>query len=353
MKVDQATIHSAPRFEGQEVELRLVILRLITYVRYLWNKKWIVGGVALVAAIVWGYVTWKRPITYTSEITFVVGGEGGGGGSAASILGQFGLGGTSEYNLEKIVSLARSRRITEGALTDSSHSPLLIDEIIEVYDLEKEWEDNELFQRYLQGERDSLVWSAVLKNVTSLVTGTPSTEGLGSYGYNEDSGILELEVTSESPELSINLNREIYEHLEDYYTRQQRSQPAKNLRIVSMRADSVARELRKVDAAIAGRRDSRQGLYGARSSTVLQDLERQRTVLSVMYAEVVKNRETASFMLASETPVFDMVDYTRMPISPNKASIVMGVLKGAIFGGFVIVFILALRFFLISILKSS
>ena len=59
-----------------------------------------------------------------------------------------------------------------------------------------------------------------------------------------------------------------------------------------------------------------------------------------MYAEVIKNKETAHFILKSETPFFQVVDQSELPIS----AVPKGLVKQLVTGGFLGAFLLSLFF---------
>jgi hypothetical protein len=61
-----------------------------------------------------------------------------------------------------------------------------------------------------------------------------------------------------------------------------------------------------------------------------------------MYAEVIKNKETADFILKSETPYFQKLDEPRLPLGGSnglgwKLSMILGMIAGGfVFSGLVI-----------------
>ncbi|MEL6276275.1 MAG: Wzz/FepE/Etk N-terminal domain-containing protein, partial [Bacteroidota bacterium] len=115
---DQETNHTY----NDEITLKELILKIQEYFWYLWGKKWWIIAAGLIGGAIGFYRAWTTPLTYTAELTFMVNeDDGANAGGVGAILGQFGLGGgaTSEYNLDKILALSRSRRIIREVLFDS------------------------------------------------------------------------------------------------------------------------------------------------------------------------------------------------------------------------------------------
>ena len=114
---------------SDEITLKELILLIKEYWGVLWGKKWYIIIAGLIGGLIFGIIEYRKPVTYTAELTFMVNEDSGGSsGGAAAILGQFGFGGGagSEYNLDKIIQLSKSRRIAENVLFDSINIRLLL-----------------------------------------------------------------------------------------------------------------------------------------------------------------------------------------------------------------------------------
>ena len=105
------------------ITVKEVILQIQEYYREV-IKHWLIV-LAFVIPLVFFmfYRAYIMPLTYKAELTFMVDeDEGGGGiGGIGGILGNFGLStGASDYNLNKILFLSRTRKIIQESLFDLS-----------------------------------------------------------------------------------------------------------------------------------------------------------------------------------------------------------------------------------------
>lgn len=327
-----------------EITLKELILKIQEYWGVLWNKKWLIIGAGLMCGLLFATRTYLQEDVYVAELTYMVNEDSGGGGlgGASAILGQFGFGGSSsEYNLDKIVALAKSQKIIGQALLDTAYKPLLANQLIEAYQLHERWEESELISGFTFGRGgDPLAHNKALKSLVSLVRGSEKTEGIANFGYAEETGILSINVSSLRPELSIVLTESIYDKLSNFYINEATERPKKNYLLLAQRADSIARELAITEQNIARYQDASQGLLLRNDQVAQNKLQRSAQILTLMYGEVVKNKETADFILKSETPFFQVVDRSQQPISSVPKGVNKQLVIGGIAGGLVCVIFL-------------
>jgi len=108
------------------------------------------------------------------------------------------------------------------------------------------------------------------------------------------------------------------------------------------RADSVKLELAAAEARLARFEDRSSNILLRQNIIRGQELNRQVLILSTLYAEVVKNKETAAFLLANEKPAFNLIDAPLEPLNKTTESwvsaLVIGGLLGVILTGIVLFF---------------
>jgi capsule polysaccharide export protein KpsE/RkpR len=68
---------------------------------------------------------------------------------------------------------------------------------------------------------------------------------------------------------------------------------------------------------------------------VLERTRRDVQMLSLMYAEVLKNMEIAKFTLDNQTPFFQVVDKPTLPLEKKKVSRIISAIVGSIILGIV------------------
>lgn len=321
-----------------EISLRELITKVQYYIHLLKERWIIITVVTVLGAIILGVYSYIQVPKYLASKTFMVnedsggGGGGGGIGGAASLLGQFGLGaGKGGINLDKIIALAKSKRIIGEALLDSSQQPLLANQLIETYKLHENWKESSMLAGYSfdNTNQDLIARNSALNACINLVRGDEKNPGIVSVKFDDETGILQLNASTLKPDLSILLIDAIYDKLSKFYIKEATERPKQNYRLLKDRADSVSTELAIIERQIAKQVDNSKNIMLRADDIKSSKLQRTAQVLTIIYAEVIKNRETALFILKSETPFFQVIDSTKPPISPRSA----GVIKPAITGG--------------------
>lgn len=335
--------------EVQGMSFREFILLVQGYVNHLWGKAlWILlCGVLLGALFV--AKEWAAPINYSSRLTFMVNEDDNGSiGGVGAILGQFGLGGgsTSEYNLDKIVELGKSRRIVESILIDSiiieEKKDLISNHLINLYHYHDKWVDskNENLHDFLfssaNAEEYDRTGNLVLGTLYGLVVGNPDKgrPGLIDINYVDKTGILNISSRSQSEELSLELSLLIFSRLSKFYVEKSTEKQRETVDKLEVISDSLSNELNRVEYELATFQDRSAGILRQRDKVRNSKMQRNAQVLTIMYGEAVRNRETARFVLESKTPFFQVIDSPRYPLGrTNKFYVRKGIIGGA-FGAF-------------------
>jgi len=343
--------------QSDEITLREILLGVQNYWQELWRKKvWIIlAGLLAGAFFAWRAI--KVPVTYTAELTFMVNeDESGGLGGVSAILGTFGLGGGRRgQNLEKVMELTRSRRILQEALLDvavvNGKNDYLANHIIDLYQLREKWAEkgsDELAQ--FSFRRDSAMQfdtteNKVLKTVYGRVKGNPQNdvEGLLTISYGEDTGILSMKIESEDEDLSIALVNVIYEKLSNFYIEKTIEKHQATFDNVASKTDSIYSELASIEYQYAQLDDRSTSVFLRKENLQRDRLSKRMQMLTLMYGEAVKNRETAAFLLDNATPYFQVVDRPIPPLQPVKPSWLLQLILGGTFGGMIAGIIVVIR----------
>ncbi len=271
-------------------------------------------------------------------------------GGASAILGQFGLGGVSggKYNLDKIVELARSRRIIQRVLLDSvnieNKTDLFANHLIDIYDHHDSWEEDTMLQAFYFMEdtiaKTDRKANKAIKLLQAQLVGSPDEgiEGIIELTYGEDTNVFTLNCASRSEEFSISLATAIYNELSQFYIKETIEKPRQNFNIIKNRADSVLLELNATEQSLAYIGDRSGGVLMRRDRVKQDRLSRNVRILTLMYGEILKNKETSEFLLKTKTPFFQIIDEPTAPIDPNTPSIIKAIIIGGVLGGFLTVF---------------
>lgn len=340
-----------------EITLKELILKIGEFWKELWKYWWLIGAITLPIVIYSGYQAIQSEKTYTATITFMVNQDEGGSINALSgILGTFGLRGGSKggYNLDKMLQLLKSRRITEEAIFQkieiNGSFDFLANHIINNLDLKNLWErkpsilnrkpDKLAGFRFKQDSLQNLtrIDKRALKRVFGKLIGTKETPGMLSCGYSEESGILNMSFKTQNESLSIALAENYYRELADFYTQKAVDVQKSTYDIVKAKNDSISYALKSAEYSLASHIEKNTGLVSNKSKLAISRLQREVQKLNVMYAESQKNLELADFTLRSKTPSVQIIDSPLSPISPKKDSLP----KSLLIGGFLGVFLGAL-----------
>lgn len=349
-----------PKKDQDEITLKDLLLGLQAYVRYCWQRKgWLLAAV-LVAAAIGVYKAYTRPAVYTAEISFMVNEEGSSSlGGVGAILGQIGLGSASvsEYNMDKIVELAQSRRIVAEALLDSfslkGQMDVAANQLIRSQNVHEKWNENkdeQLHNFYFTHNRITdftRLENKAFKAVYNLVAGDreKGLPGLLSCTYDGNSTILRLKAVTESEDLSLFLVGRVYEALSVFYIQKATEKQEDTYEKIASKTDSVARELNSVEYRLAQTRDRSLGLSLKRDQLTESRLNRELQILTIMYGEAIKNREAARFMLENARPFFQLIDPAIAPLPSERSSVWKNAILWGVLGGGVAVFFLVINRF--------
>jgi hypothetical protein len=335
---------------SDELTFKELVLAIKGVIQYLRSKIiWIVLAV-LIGGGVGGYLAYTTPVTYQARLSFMLNEEtGSSGGGLGSILGQIGLGGGrgSEYNLDKIVELSRSNRIVFEAILDSAtinnQDDLIANHLITDLNLHELWQLGERTElsdfRFTKTKlaNFSRTENEVLKGLTRRIVGNEKQsvdERILTSSYSENTGILYISTQTESEELSIVLTKSIYDKLSSFYVSKSIEKQLSTLEAVTEKVDSINSELKKTEYQLARTSDRSLGVLQKSDLITQGRLSRDLQVLSIMYAEALKNKETASFVLSSSTPFLQVVDDVFAPLMPATQSLKRSAFIGGILGGF-------------------
>lgn len=345
--------------ENDEITLKELILTIFGYVKELWQRKWIIIGIALVFGGIFFVRSYLKPIVFSAETTYMLNQEegGGGGGAISSLLGSFGLGVSggagSGFNTDRLMKLTTSRQIIAGALMDSvtiaKQPDLIANHIIRLYDYHEKWDDPEepqykFFFTNNNLEEFNRLENNIMNGLHNHVIGASKAyPGIVATNYDELSMIIRINVSSLSEKLSLALIESIYERLETYYVSRATERQTNTLKQVLNKTDSLEQLLYRLDEQLAREQDRNNSVFGNLSSVKIEQLSRTRTIAAFAYGEAIKQLEVARFQVDNSTPVFQIIDNAIPPLGRTKKSYPKDILIGCFLGGFLASLVIVIR----------
>ena len=352
--------------QEDEITLKELIDKLLEYFWYI-IQYW--KFIAILAVICVSYFLFKAittPITYKAELTFMVNeDEGNSLGGVSGILGNFGISTSvgGQYNLEKIIELSKSMKIVQSVLlhkceVDGSFD-MIANHLIKEYNLHKEWEDSK--NKNLHGflfVNDSLhllnaTEKSVLKKMYNRIIDIQKENGEFTSAISEGSGIMQFAIETTSQELSIAFAETLYEKLSVYYVEKTVSKQQLTYDLVKSKTDSLAALLSQKEIELALFRDKNRRLFSQREQLRESVLQREVTMLTLMYGESIKNLEIADFALKTKTPFVQIIDRPFPPLYPIFQSKLIAIVKGLFLGGFLAIGFLIGRKIILDALKED
>lgn len=340
--------------QDDEITLKELILKIKEFWFELWKYWWLIALITLPFLSYMVYESIKSDTTYPAKLTFMVNKDDGNSLSAFSgILGSFGFGGGrgGEYNLDKMLQLLKSRKITEQVLFTSvsieGNSDFLANHIINNLDTLNKWSRKPTILNKkpdkLKGFRFStdsissfdLLENTAIKRLHSKLIGNSEKPGLINSGYNEESGILNLGFNTQLEELSILLTNTYFEKLSTFYTQKSVESQQSTYDLIKAKTDSIENALNTAQFQLADLIESTRSIFSEVEKLKEQRLQREVQKLNIMYVESAKNKELADFSLKSSTPFVQLLDAPISPIAKQSESLLNALLIGGFLGVFI------------------
>lgn len=329
--------------KSDEITLKELIFKLNEYYFEIKNNWKIVLILVFIFLFYMGYKSFVSKPKYTANLTFMLNtNEGGGISGIGGLLGQFGIGNKGEYSKEKIMSLNKSRRIIEEAIfervTINNNTDFIANHLINNLDSLNKWANIKWYLKPFSKthslkdfrfKTDSIgdfdkVSKKGLVTIYSYIAGNPKlgVNGIMSNGFDVESGIMHISISTYNPYLSIALTNNIFDKLSEFYVDKTIEKQKVTYDILKSKSDSLLYLLKKNELDLAIFEDKNQLTYNRKSKLRGDELRRNVQKLSIMYGEVIKNLEIADFSLSNKTPFVQAIDRPKMPINGEKSSVV-------------------------------
>ena len=338
--------------EKDEITLKEILLLMKEYVLALLRSWLFIGIIAAICAVLFfiSAKLFETPI-YRATTSFMINDQDSGGG-LASLLGGFGLGGaTDEFNMDRIIGLAKKGKIVYPALFEVAEidgkEDFLINHIISIYnyhDIWKERSNTALHNFYFTN--DSLpsfttLENSVLKSLHGHVVGNGGRTALMTVKYDKVTGFIELSVETISQDLSLALGNQLYGQLSSFYILQQTEPQQRTFSNIKAKTDSLQALIHAKEQRLATLLDTRRSLVLQTNQIEQNRLTLEINVLYRAFGQSLESQEQADFLLKNATPFFQVLDAPTLPLAMITVIPLVEAIKGGILGVFLgIIFII-------------
>ena len=364
--------HTGPIHYEDEITLKELILSVMDFIREIFRRWWVIPLCCLLTGYYFSRDYVNHVPKYTAKLTFMLDEDAGGGGGMGGLndlLG--GLGGNQASGLLKIVELFKSRIVIDNAILETAtikgKTDLLINHFMDEYgrkslvqdyngNLLSNFEDIDNFQ-FVNTEVDSLTQQEriILKVLYYTIVGHNDIKNVPPVirtKLNEDSGIMSMNTVTKNEDLTLSLSDAIYENLSSFFINKAIEKQRKLHDIIQFKKDSVGTALKLAEYKLADFEDKNRKMSTYKGFLEKMKLQREKSILTVMYSSIVKNMEAADFALRSKTPYVQVIDRPFRPLSPSRVSFGITVIKSVFVGTILAILIIVFRKIIVDALAT-
>lgn len=357
---DQQIVHTP----SDEISLKELIQKVSEWFAYLKTQWWKIAIAGIIGGAIGFVYAWMQPITYTAKTTFVVedAKTGGGLSGLASLAGQFGVdvGGSGGGFLsgDNILFYFKSenliREVLLSPISNADSSQSIADRYVNVYGLKDIWIKNKSLGqiRFPTDRKSNLtrLQDSLLQKISQFIL----ADKISVSKIDKKSSFVQLVVKMEDELLAKSFCERVIEKAINNYLDIKTRRAGKTVEVLQKRVDSISMILNQktVYAATIATKTATMDinpLYKVDNSVDAEKTTRDKSLLSAMFGEVVKNLELAKFTLSQETPVIQLIDTPRFPLIRNKESR----LKNAVYFSLVAVFMVCALIIMSSSIPSK
>jgi len=367
-------------YDDNDLTLKEIFLLIIRYIKHVLSNWMIIVAIGLIFAALLSFKAKLTSETFHEKLTFMMDESKSGKQSIPGLemLGSLFGNDKSGSSMGKILELFESKKIIHNTLFDSieinGKKDFLANHYLDLYSLPRLAKDYRYLGRF--GYKQSWI-KAVLKNEDFRFTSgnvddfTPNENlylrmlyeriagnvdvGLSpqlTSNLDEKTGIMTLRMKSHYEGLTLGILNNIYDQLSGFFIDKSVEKQKKTYNIMKFKRDSVLTALKSAEYRLADFKDSNRKLVTVKGYLDQLKLEREATVLNIMYGEVVKQLELTDFTLRNMTPVVQVIDLPRKPIYPVRPSMRSNFLKGLLGGMFLTTIVLIFRLLYSDIMNS-
>lgn len=312
-----------------------VILSLFEAFKIVYNNKFKIILICFISGILGFFLVYFQDITYTAKVTFLVEDTKSGSGLSglASLAGQFGVDVSSAgpggvIANDNIINYLKSESLSREVLL----SPIEKDKsfatyYIEIQGLREKWSKNKKIGLVdFPTNKKNVTYTRIQDSLINvIIVDYILKKQLLINKVDKKSGFIQILFTTKSEVFSKKFCDMLLDIAVKRYVNHKTARQQKTVDNLQFRLDSIVSVLNKKTNASAKLQTvsstiDMNPLYKTSMSVITEATMREKTMLSTVYAEVIKNLELAKFTLNQETPVIQIIDEQRYPLKVNKNS---------------------------------
>ena len=269
----------------------------------------------------------------------------GGGGLLSSLGGSLGMditGLTGSNNTvlsgDNVLELLKSKAFMTQCLkmpylNDSNYS--IADKYADIYKYRSEWKNDSKIGRvisFAKPDNDQRLQDSLLKIIVTRI----EEKELSVVKPDKKLGFFKMTVITREENLSKLISENLLKIATDFYIEAKVGRIRKNMARLEKRTDSIYNLLNYKTQAT--RQDALlllNGNFANVNEAINSEIsQRDKSVLTGIYGELLKNLEATKASLIQETPTVQIVDSPNFPLEKNETKWYMGLLMGSLFSFF-------------------
>ena len=279
---------------------------------------------------------------YHSEITFLVEeSKAGGGGLLSSLGSQIGIdvtsltgAGNSVISGDNMLELLKSKSMMKECLltpfqNDSNY--LLADRYADIYNLKTKWAKDDEIAKMINFT-DTKVNPRIKDSLLSTIIKMIHKKEFNVAKPDKKLGFFKVSVDTKDELLSAYISERIINIATNFYVNNKTSRLKNNVARLEHRTDSIGNLLNNLTYSSANDAKLMLNLNPAEVDAQgnAEISQRDKMVLSTIYAELIKNLEISKTALVQETPTIQITDKSTLPLEKNELKWYEGFLIGLI-----------------------
>jgi uncharacterized protein involved in exopolysaccharide biosynthesis len=337
--------------QADEISMKDIVAEIRLWFRLAWRKSWLILPLALAfGALGYYYAQSKKP-TYTAALKFILKSDNSANSALSGLSSLLGSSSSaSAASLERIIELVGAEKVVIDVLFTKNkigqQEDFIINQIYQQFQFQKAWQKDSLLKNFKPFttkkaiEDMSIVERKALKRMIAFVSGP---KGILSKSFDKKSGIISLNTSSFSENLSIAITEQIYQTFVRFYINEASLTSNQNVDMLRRKVDSIRNELYAVQRTAAVQSDQALGVLLQQDRVNNKTLAVKEQMLTVMYAEAQKNFQVYQTTQSMNKPIFSIIEEPFSPIEAKKTSKLLFALLFALGSGFFTLVLIRLR----------
>lgn len=354
--------------DSNEITLKEFLVRVRNWMRFISNKWKFICAICIIGGVLGFMLAIIKSPIYKAKTSFVL--EEGKSvssnlGGLASLAGQFGVdvGGNSNLGLlsgENIILYFKSPTLAREVLLsqfDGMTKKSIADVYVDVYGLNKKWSKNKQigfvnFPILGTNKPYSRIQDSLIQEIIFLI----NESHFSVSRTDKKAGFIDVICSMQDETLAKKYCERIVQRVVEKYLDIKTQKQKATVDKLQARADSLYYLLQSKTMSGARLQNSSNTmdinpLFRTGTLVAVETTQRDKTLLSTIFASVIQNLELAKFTLSQETPVIQIVDAPILPLKVEKPSVLKYSFIGFFVFGFLYVLIISTHQFYISIMR--